>query len=532
MEEENQTKELFDLYEKYFFLPKSRLMELVDDFCISLEDGLKNHTNPLKINKCYSNYKPFKMLDSCIDKLPTGKEKGVYYAIDMGGTNLRCVRVNLLGNGQSETKFKKTKLTEMKVFASEKVLNGSKCSKICQKEVNILDKTVSSETMFNSIASFFNEFLKECGDLNDLGSININSFPIEVAFTFSFPTMQFGIANANLLIWTKGIETGRSTNDPVEGKDIGDQLNSAFKRNGIPACCKCIVNDTVGTLLSAMYDLNVNNCNINNHFSKVNENISKEVNTLTRKSENKPLVGIVVGTGVNACYYEPDSLNFGYKGVIINTECGDFYSSKLPSTDCDLTIDWFSDNRGKQRFEKMISGTYLGEISRLLIINFLKYKTPKIFFKKDSFKTEHIAEIISQFNDSYHNFNQNHDSSCNQNLKSIENYLRETFSSDFDHNSTHIIARISQMVLMRAASLVSVLLAAFIKRINKSHNEVIIAIDGSVWTKIPTFQNYVKKSLSSIIQESGNLGSIYFYESDDGSGRGAAVLASTISHIH
>ncbi|KAH8583132.1 hexokinase family [Cryptosporidium sp. chipmunk genotype I] len=518
MEEENQAKKLFDLYEEYFFLPKSKLLELVDDFYKSLEDGLENHTNQLKINKYHSDYKPFKMLDSCVDRIPTGREKGVYYAIDMGGTNLRCVRVNLLGNGQSETKFKKVRLSEMEVFFPGKALNGSKYSNIGQEKVNILDKAVSSETMFNSIAIFFNEFLKECGDLNNLTSVNISSLPLEVAFTFSFPTIQFEIASANLIIWTKGIETGRSTNDPVEGKDVGDLLNSAFKRNGVPAHCKCIINDTVGTLLSAMYDLNINSYSTNAHFTKAN--------LQTSTSKNKPLIGIVVGTGVNACYFEPSSSNFGYKGVIINTECGDFYSSKLPLTDCDLTIDWFSDNRGEQRFEKMISGTYLGEISRLLIINFLKHKTPEVFFKRNSFKTEHIATIISKFSDTRNKCCQNHD------LKSIENYLKETFSSNFDHNSTHVIAKISQMVLMRAASLVSVLLAAFIKRINKPNNQVTIAIDGSVWTKIPTFQNYVKNSLSFIIQESGDFDSIHFYESDDGSGRGAAILVSTFGSTH
>lgn len=518
MEEENQAKRLFDLYEEYFFLSNLKLLELVDDFHKSLEDGLENHANRLKIDKYHSNYKPFKMLDSCVDRLPTGKEKGVYYAIDMGGTNLRCVRVNLLGNGQSETKFKKVKLSEMKVSSTGKVVNGNKISKVDQ-EVNIFDKTVSSETMFNSIAVFFNEFLDECGDLNDLtNDNNVGNLPLEVGFTFSFPIVQSKIASAKLVIWTKEIETGRLTDDPVEGKDIGDLLNLAFKRNGVPAQCKCVLNDTVGTLISAMYDLNINNYCDNNH--------SLEVNFPNNISENQPLIGIVVGTGVNACYLEPNSSNFGYKGVIINTECGDFYSTKLPITDCDYSMDWFSDNRGEQIFEKMISGTYLGEISRLLIINFLKNKTPEIFFQKNSLKTEHIAKIISHFNDNHKKYNQNHD------LKSIENYLKETFSSNLDHNSTYIIAKISQMVLMRAASLVSAIIAAFFKRFNKPRNQITIAIDGSVWTKIPKFQKYVKDSLSSLIQESGYLGSIHFYESDDGSGRGAAILASTTVNTH
>ncbi|KAJ1608398.1 hexokinase [Cryptosporidium canis] len=499
MEEDRLENGLFDLYEEYFFLSKSRKLELVDDFYKSLESGLENHKDPMS-KKHHYDYRPFKMLDSCIEKLPTGKESGVYYAIDMGGTNLRCVRVNLLGNGQSETKIKKVKLSEMKVFG------GSETSE-SKQDVCILHESVTSEEMFNSIAIFFNEFLNECDDLGDI----CPSQPLKVAFTFSFPTEQLQVDSANLITWTKGIETGRSTNDPVEGRDVGQLLNSAFKRNGITARCKCVINDTVGTLLSAMYDLNEN---------------TSVANIPNIESENKPLIGIVIGTGVNACYFEPKSPNYGYKGAIINTECGDFYSPNLPSTDCDLSIDWFSDNRGKQRFEKMVSGTYLGEISRCLIINFLKSRTPEIFFKKDSFKTEHIAEIVSQLNDKYHICDPNHTINNSPNIVSIEKYLKETFSSHFDHHSALIIARISQMVLTRAASLVSVLLAAFIRKINKSHNQAIIAIDGSVWTKIPAFQKYVKDSLSSLTPENATLHSVHFYESDDGSGRGAAILAS------
>lgn len=520
-EDTSQPKQLFDLYEEYFFLSKSRKLGLVDDFYKSLNEGLKSHIHPKPNSVCchHSYRKPFKMLDSCVDKLPTGKEKGVHYAIDMGGTNLRCVRVNLLGNGQSTAKFKKIKLSEMKVAPTpRKTPNGNKYSKV-DLEVNILDKNVSSETMFNSIALFFNDFLKECGDITDSDTTHNkqpSSSPLKVALTFSFPTQQVEINSANLITWTKGIEAGRSTDDHIEGKDVGDLLNSAFKRNGIPAQCECIINDTVGTLLSAMYDLNINNHNASSDTFKANLPTAK-------KPRSKPLIGIVIGTGVNACYLEPNSSNFGYKGTIINTECGDFFSSKLPSTDCDFSIDWFSDNRGEQRLEKMISGTYLGEISRLLILNFLKNHTPKVFFDKDSLKTEHIAEIASKFNDYCSPTHQT-------DLMHIETYLKETFSSQFDHHSTRIIAKISQMVLVRAASLVSILLAALIKKVNESHSEVTIAIDGSVWTKIPIFQKYVRDSLSSIITDKNTLDSIHFYDSDDGSGRGAAILASTIYH--
>lgn len=39
------------------------------------------------------------MIPSFITRLPTGKEKGFAYALDVGGTNLRVIGVQLDGNG-------------------------------------------------------------------------------------------------------------------------------------------------------------------------------------------------------------------------------------------------------------------------------------------------------------------------------------------------------------------------------------------------------------------------------------------------
>ena len=41
------------------------------------------------------NYYGLKMLRSYVSSLPTGNEKGIYYCVDVGGTNLRVMKVNL-----------------------------------------------------------------------------------------------------------------------------------------------------------------------------------------------------------------------------------------------------------------------------------------------------------------------------------------------------------------------------------------------------------------------------------------------------
>jgi hexokinase len=58
--------------------------------------------------------------------------------------------------------------------------------------------------------------------------------------------------------------------------------------------------------------------------------------------------------------------------MVINMEWGGFGSGTrfpmLPFHDVDHQLDALSPNEGKQRYEKMMSGMYLGEITRLLLV--------------------------------------------------------------------------------------------------------------------------------------------------------------------
>ncbi|HKL22457.1 MAG TPA: hypothetical protein VJ904_11675, partial [Tichowtungia sp.] len=67
----------------------------------------------------------------------------------------------------------------------------------------------------------------------------------------------------------------------------------------------------------------------------------------------KGYVGFILGTGTNTATIE--------KNEIINIESGGF--NKLPVAGIDREIDAASNNPGRQIFEKMISGTYLGPLT-------------------------------------------------------------------------------------------------------------------------------------------------------------------------
>ncbi|BHF64327.1 hypothetical protein SprV_0200733000 [Sparganum proliferum] len=112
--------------------------------------------------------------------------------------------------------------------------------------------------------------------------------------------------------------------------------------------CRVLVNDTVGALASCAF---------------------LDPNTA---------IGLIVGTGTNAAYVEKLSNAKKITGfppeiesVVINTEWGAFGEHGCINeflTEFDKQIDKDSLNPGKQVFEKLISGMYLGEIARLILL--------------------------------------------------------------------------------------------------------------------------------------------------------------------
>jgi hexokinase len=90
-------------------------------------------------------------------------------------------------------------------------------------------------------------------------------------------------------------------------------------------------------------------------------------------------IAVILGTGTNASYVEDMNFVEMYEGekperrpaVIINTEWGAFGNTgSLDNvrTEYDFQLDKNSRNPSKQVYEKLISGMYLGELVRLVIV--------------------------------------------------------------------------------------------------------------------------------------------------------------------
>ncbi|KAJ8540916.1 hypothetical protein K7X08_001732 [Anisodus acutangulus] len=252
-----------------------------------------------------------KMILSYVDTLPTGNEKCLFYALDLGGTNFRVLRVQLGGK-------------EERVITTE-----------CE-QVSIPQELMfaTSEELFDFIASALRKFAQKEGGKFELPQGRTR----EIGFMFSFPVKQTSIKSGILIKWTKGFAVSGTA-----GKDVVACLNEAMERQGMYMQVSALVNDTVGTLAGARYwDDNV-------------------------------MVAVILGTGTNACYVErADAIPKLTKRMqIVNTEWRAF-SNGLPLTEFDREMDAESINPGEQIFEKTISGMYLGEIVRRVLVKMAK----------------------------------------------------------------------------------------------------------------------------------------------------------------
>jgi len=316
---------------------------------------------------------------------------------------------------------------------------------------------------------------------------------LPLGFTFSFPCEQHGLADGKLVRWTKGFNC-----EGVEGRNVVELLQEALARRGdvqIEICA--ILNDTTGCLMSCAW------------------------------SDSDCRIGLILGTGTNACYLEKikDIENIdqdafpGQEHMVINTEWGAFGDNgelDFIRTKWDRAVDDNSVNPGKQIFEKMISGMYMGELIRQVLVDLMK--DDLIFFEcnrdkileRGSFFTRFASEIESD---------------------PVGDYTRakaalQMLDIDPDTVTTEDLSSlryVCEVVSRRASFMASAGITALLKKMD--YKDVTIAIDGSLFRYHPHFKNVMQSRISQL------MGIDYKFDlmlSEDGSGRGAALVAATL----
>jgi hexokinase len=157
---------------------------------------------------------------------------------------------------------------------------------------------------------------------------------LPIGYCFSYPAESLPDGDANLLRWTKGVDIPSMVGKPI-GKPLVEYLNT---QSTPPFTSIKVINDTVASLFAG----------------------------LTR-SDYDGYIGLIVGTGTNmATFIKSDKIakldkDAKVEGLLpINLESGNFKPPHL--TNIDHIVDALSDSKGAQRFEKAVSGMYLGEI--------------------------------------------------------------------------------------------------------------------------------------------------------------------------
>uniref|UniRef100_A0ABI7Y861 hexokinase n=1 Tax=Felis catus TaxID=9685 RepID=A0ABI7Y861_FELCA len=397
-----------------------------------------------------------KMLPSFVRSTPDGTEHGDFLALDLGGTNFRVLLVKIRSG--------KKRTVEMH-------------NKIYAIPIEIMQGT--GEELFDHIVSCISDFLDYMG---------IKGPRMPLGFTFSFPCKQTSLDAGILITWTKGFKA----TDCV-GHDVATLLRDAIKRREeFDLDVVAVVNDTVGTMMTCAYE------------------------------EPTCEVGLIVGTGSNACYMEEmknvEMLEGDEGRMCINMEWGAFGDNGCLDdirTLYDRLVDEYSLNAGKQRFEKMISGMYLGEIVRNILIDFTKKgflfrgQISEPLKTRGIFQTKYLSQIES-------------DRLALLQVRAILQQLGLNSTCD----DSILVKTVCGVVSKRAAQLCGAGMAAVVDKIRENrgldHLSVTVGVDGTLYKLHPHFSRIMHQT----VQELSPNCNVSFLLSEDGSGKGAALITA------
>ena len=206
--------------------------------------------------------------------------------------------------------------------------------------------------------------------------------------------------------------------------------------------------------------------------------------------------------------------------MVVNTEWGAFGNDgelDFIMTKWDREVDKLSINPGKQIFEKMISGMYMGEVVRQVLVDLVNegllfsggsHDTTNLF-QHGRFYTRYVSEIES---DQVGEFTR-----CRLALADLG------LGDDVINDDCSAVRYVCECVSRRAGFMVSAGITALLKKMD--YHDVVVAIDGSVFRYHPHFPNIMKSRISQL------MGIDYKFDlmlSTDGSGRGAGLVAAVL----
>ncbi|KAF2873354.1 hexokinase-2 [Massariosphaeria phaeospora] len=382
-----------------------------------------------------------------VTALPTGKEKGKFLSIDVGGTNLRVGFVELMGEIEKDAKDERSQPVQKIRRSHEKNWPIEEHLKMDQAEdlftwigdciSNVIKDALSDTPVTESVESPFGQELL-------------------LGITFSFPMEQTRLSEAKLLPMGKGFAMSCDLNlgkmllagyarhlvEPrLNGQTVGGDENPSNKRRKLSRLPRlriaAITNDTVATFTSLAY-------------------------AVKAAPNSRVAMGLIVGTGTNATVpmkiqelhpskkkYLADPENVDM--VVINTEWT-IRGTDQPLVDLNIKTKWDLEISEKcetphfQPFEYMTAGRYLGEIVRLVFVDLISNdpgaQLPPALGKKNAVPTKFLSEVLARADDGTL-------------IRELEKNYASSQSAFWTSTKVELIRDIAHAVQQRSAALIA-----------------------------------------------------------------------------
>lgn len=450
-----------DEWAKAMSVPADRMRAIQADFLAEAKAGLEGRPSTLM------------MLPSMVDLLPTGHETGEFFAIDIGGTNFRVLYVRLSPS-----------VGEVDVVDLQDAAIPPECF------------TCHADGLFDRLATTLLDFGRAKGYLPASGPVA----PI-VGFCFSFPCEQTALDAGTLLKLTKRFE-----NEGAVGQDPVRMLSAAFGRAGAPgARVVALLNDSVGTLAGGRY------------------------------ADQAVELGVILGTGTNASYVEaadavtkltPAAKRALRTGrVVINTEWGNFASPHLPTLPADVALDAATPHAGEQLMEKQMSGMYLGECGRRLLVELAS--TAGLFRSQPKAVVEALKTPGALTTAALSIIEGDKSLTLSTTAAALEKAFGATATTWLERRT---VRRVCHLVALRSARLLAVAISSLLIQAGRagagSAQDTAVAVDGGVYEHWAAYRRYVRDGLAEALGSKAAAARIRMKRVRDASSMGAAYLAA------
>jgi len=402
------------------------------------------------------------MLPSFVDRFPTGEEEGEYFALDLGGTSLKVVWVKIGGRA------------------------------VIAKDVR--EYPIPEECYDTNNGRLMMWVVDSCIEM-------IEAHPVDrvvIGFCYSFACRQDNLDHGEQILWTK-----RFRGNGLLGQDVVQALRDEFKQRNIDAVIPALLNDSVASLVGAQF--------LTSHVK----------------------CAVILGTGTNCSYIEhtkniqtlPDEYRKHGDYMVINTEWGDCKVEAACTVDEDSWVDLASANPGHGLFEKLISGLYIGEVVRRMLLR----------ISRETGMYGGHASGHSQLEESG-TFDGAALSAVFHDTTPGLSVTASVFEENFGIRNLHRIElkaakEICEMVARRSARLCAAAMVAVLSREfdNDPKGRIAIAVDGSTFSKFEGYRSLVRDIVDEILGDASKSDRLDIIIADGSSVTGAAITAAVES---